>query len=106
MQNITPVTAQKSQRIQEEQWYLLPGGVIGFLSYLLALVIPYLIYGASTLFFLLYTWPFFLALLPVSVVAGITVRVLLGRHLVWATVVTLLVVISLFWLLFLFLASW
>jgi hypothetical protein len=33
---------------------------VGFISWLLALGIPFLIYGSNTLFLLLYTWPFFL----------------------------------------------
>ncbi|MDI5568684.1 DUF3561 family protein, partial [Salmonella enterica subsp. enterica serovar Kentucky] len=37
-----------------------PGAVVGFVSWLLALGIPFLLYGPNTLFFFLYTWPFFL----------------------------------------------
>jgi hypothetical protein len=35
---------------------------------------PFLIYGSNTLFFFLYTWPFFLALMPVAVVVGIALH--------------------------------
>jgi hypothetical protein len=37
----------------------LSGAAVGFISWLLALGIPFLIYGSNTLFLLLYTWPFF-----------------------------------------------
>ena len=43
----------------------LPGDVVVFLSWLCALAIPMLIYGSNTLLFFIYTWPFFLALMPV-----------------------------------------
>jgi hypothetical protein len=52
----------------------LSGAAVGFISWLLALGIPFLIYGSNTLFFLLYTWPFFLALMPVAVVVGIALH--------------------------------
>ncbi len=45
----------------------LPGGVSRLCLVLVALGIPFLIYGGNTLFFFLYTWPFFLALMPVAV---------------------------------------
>ncbi|PPS64685.1 hypothetical protein CRX72_02595 [Pantoea sp. BRM17] len=61
----------------------LPGGVIGFFAYWCALAIPFLLYGSNTLFFFLYTWPFFLALLPVSVLAGIVLSLMMRGHLFW-----------------------
>ena len=97
MQNVTPMLARKDERTQDEPRSSLPGGVIGFLSYWCALAIPFLLYGSNTLFFFLYTWPFFLALLPVSVLRG---------HLFWSGVVTAIVVVCLFWLLFSFLSGW
>ncbi|QKJ88428.1 DUF3561 family protein [Paramixta manurensis] len=106
MQNITPMLARKKDSDQDDHAWSFPGGVIGFASYWLALAIPFLLYGSNTLFFFLYTWPFFLALLPVSVLIGITFSLLLRGHLVWTTVTTLLVVICLFWLLFSFLTGW
>ncbi|VEB54872.1 membrane protein [Salmonella enterica subsp. enterica] len=36
----------------------------------------FLLYGPNTLFFFLYTWPFFLALMPVSVIIGIALHLL------------------------------
>ncbi|CCP06138.1 hypothetical protein BN440_1089 [Erwinia amylovora MR1] len=54
----------------------------------------------------LYTWPFFLALLPVSVLAGIVISALLRGHVIWTALVTPLLTLSLFWLLFCLLSSW
>jgi hypothetical protein len=51
---------------------------------LLALGIPFLIYGGNTLFFFLYTWPFFLALMPVAVVVGIALHSLLNGKLLYS----------------------
>lgn len=56
--------------------------------------------------FFLYTWPFFLALLPVSVLVGIAATMLLQEHFVWAALATVLLVIGLFWLLFTLLTGW
>ncbi|WP_034950550.1 DUF3561 family protein [Erwinia oleae] len=105
MQNVTPMLARKDDRDREPSWSL-PGGVVGFASYWFALAIPFVLYGANTLFFFLYTWPLFLALLPVSVLIGIATSVLLRSHLLLTIVVTLAMVICLFWLLFSFLSGW
>lgn len=43
----------------DETTWSFPGAFVGFVSWLLALGIPFLIYGGNTLFFFLYT-----ALLP------------------------------------------
>ncbi|MBE5253499.1 MAG: DUF3561 family protein [Enterobacterales bacterium endosymbiont of Blomia tropicalis] len=106
MQNITPMLARKDERPQDEPRSSLPGAIIGFLSYWCALAIPFLLYGSNTLFFFLYTWPFFLALLPVSVIVGIALSMLLRGQLLWTTLITLISVICLFWLLFSFLSGW
>ncbi|MFS2225396.1 DUF3561 family protein [Pantoea sp. B65] len=106
MQNVTPMLARKDERDQDEHSWSFPGGVIGFVSYWLALAIPFLLYGSNTLFFFLYTWPFFLALLPVSVLIGIAFSLLLRGRLVWTCIATVLAVICLFWLLFSFLTGW
>ncbi|HAI04271.1 MAG TPA: hypothetical protein DCM39_00575, partial [Pantoea sp.] len=84
----------------------LPGGIIGFVAYWCALAIPFLLYGSNTLFFFLYTWPFFLALLPVSVLMGIALNTLLRGQLLWTTLATVILVICLFWLMFAFLSGW
>lgn len=106
MHNVTPMLARKNDRDQEEISWSFPGGVVGFASYWLALAIPFILYGSNTLFFFLYTWPFFLALLPVSVLIGIVASVLLRGHLVWTLLLTIIVVIGLFWLLFTLLSGW
>lgn len=80
-----------------------PGAIIGFVAWLLALGIPFLIYGGNTLFFFLYTWPFFLALMPVAVVVGIALHSLLNGKLLYSTVVTIVTVVLMFGLLFLWL---
>ncbi|XCW72725.1 DUF3561 family protein [Kosakonia cowanii] len=78
---------------------------MGFVAWLLALAIPFLLYGSNTLFFLLYTWPFFLALMPVSVVVGIALHSLLDGRLRYSCVTTLLSVAAMFGLLFLWLVG-
>ncbi|WP_456311122.1 DUF3561 family protein [Serratia proteamaculans] len=106
MQNVTPMLAGKDEREREEPSWAIPGGAMGFVSWWVALAIPFLLYGSTTLFFFLYTWPFFLALLPVSVLVGIASTMLLREHFVWAALATVLLVIALFWLLFTLLTGW
>ena len=106
MQNVTPMLARTDDSLPEEPRSSLPGGVIGFFAYWCALAIPFLLYGSSTLFFFLYTWPFFLALLPVSVLAGIALSLIMRGHLFWCALATSLLVICLFWLLFSCLSGW
>ncbi|MNH39822.1 Inner membrane protein YgbE [compost metagenome] len=67
---------------------------------------PFLVYGSNTLFFLLYTWPFFLALMPVSVLIGITLSMLLRGRLLLTLLLTGVIVLCLFWLVFSFLTGW
>jgi len=98
--------ARKDERDQEETSWSFPGGVIGFVCYWVALAVPFVLYGSNTLFFFLYTWPFFLALLPVAVVIGIAFSLLLRGRLIWTFLATALVVVCLFWLLFWFLSGW
>ncbi|AXF76719.1 DUF3561 family protein [Erwinia tracheiphila] len=106
MHNITPMLARKEERDQEEASRPFPGGVVGFASYWFALAIPFLLYGSNTLLFFLYTWPFFLALLPASVLIGIATSALLRGHIIWPLLVTVLLVIALFWFLFTLLSGW
>lgn len=106
MQNITPLLARKDDTNPDEPRSLLPGCVIGFLAYWCALAIPFLLFGSNTLFFFLYTWPFFLALLPVAVVAGIALNTLLSGQWLWTVLATVILVVSLFWLMFSFLSGW
>ncbi|MEN5018162.1 DUF3561 family protein [Erwinia sp. Eh17-17] len=106
MHNVTPMLARKDERDREEPSWTLPGGVMGFVSWWVALALPFLLYGSNTLFFLLYTWPFFLALLPVSVLVGIIATMLLRDRFVWAGLLTIVMVVALFWLLFTLLTGW
>lgn len=106
MQNVTPMLARKDDSLPEEPRSSLPGGVIGFFAYWCALAIPFLLYGSNTLFFFLYTWPFFLALLPVSVLAGIVLSLMMRGHLFWCALATGLLVICMFWLVFSYLSGW
>ena len=76
---------------------------MGFVAWLLALAIPFLIYGPNTLFFLLYTWPFFLALMPVSVVVGIALHSIVNGKLLYSVVLTALTVVAMFGALFMWL---
>jgi len=90
------ISLADSRATPEETAWSLPGAVIGFLSWLLALGMPFLIYGLNTLFFFLYTWPFFLALMPLSVVIGIAMYSLLNGKLVLSSLATLLFVSMMF----------
>lgn len=100
--NIAITSAEASSDIEETTWSL-AGAFIGFLSWLLALGIPFLVYGPNTLFFFLYTWPFFLALLPVAVVVGIALHSLLRGRVVYSCAATVLAVALMFGILFLWL---
>lgn len=80
----------------EEKSWSLPGAVLGFLAWLLVLGIPFVLYGLNTLFFFLYTWPFFLALMPVSIILGIAIHSLLQGKLLISAVATLCSVAVLF----------
>jgi hypothetical protein len=74
-QNIT-ITGQNRRRRRRDhlvfvgrcRWLYLMAAGAGY---------SFLIYGSNTLFFFLYTWPFFLALMPVAVVVGIALHSLL-----------------------------
>lgn len=105
-ENYIITTGSEPLATDDETTWSFPGAIIGFVSWLLALGIPFLMYGGNTLFFFLYTWPFFLALLPVSVLVGIATSVLLRGQLLWTMLITALLVICLFWLLFTLLSGW
>ena len=64
---------------------------------------PMLIYGSNTLFFFIYTWPFFLALMPVAVVVGIALHSLMDGKLRYSIVFTLMTVGIMFGALFMWL---
>lgn len=97
------ITGSETVSVDDETTWSLPGAVVGFASWLLALGIPFLIYGRNTLFFFLYTWPFFLALMPVAVVVGIALHSLLNGRLLYSTIITVATVVIIFGLLFLWL---
>lgn len=102
-QNITLTRSPPLPATSDETTWSFPGAVVGFVAWLLALAIPFMIYGSNTLFFFLYTWPFFLALMPVSVVVGIALHSLLGGRLLYSSVATLLTVAAMFGVLFMWL---
>ncbi|SCB94363.1 DUF3561 family protein [Kosakonia oryziphila] len=102
-QNITLTRSQSLPATADETTWSFPGAVVGFVAWLLALAIPFMIYGPNTLFFFLYTWPFFLALMPVSVVVGIALHSLLDGRLLYSIVATLLTVAAMFGVLFMWL---
>ncbi len=97
------ITGSDTLSTPDETTWSLPGAVVGFVSWLLALGIPFMVYGRNTLFFFLYTWPFFLALMPVAVVVGIALHSLLNGRLLYSTIVTIATVVIIFGLLFLWL---
>lgn len=87
----------------EEKTWSVPGALLGLFSWLLALGVPFLLYGSNTPLFFLYTWPFFLALLPIAVVVGVALHSLLRGHLVLSAIVTAGAVMLMFGALFLWL---
>ncbi|EMH4163639.1 DUF3561 family protein [Pluralibacter gergoviae] len=102
-QNMTIARSDSMMSDPEETIWSLSGAAVGFLAWLMALGIPFLLYGRNTLLFFLYTWPFFLALLPVAVVVGVALHSLLGGRLAWSISTTLIAVAAMFGLLFLWL---
>ncbi|MCT4708517.1 DUF3561 family protein [Enterobacteriaceae bacterium H11S18] len=100
--NMIMTQAEPSPPADETTWSL-PGAFIGFLSWLLALGIPFLAYGSNTLFFFLYTWPFFLALMPVAVVVGIALHSLVRGKLLYSCLATVVTVGLMFGVLFMWL---
>lgn len=105
MLNITQITIDEQQE-REEPSYSFLGGVTGFVFYWLAFAIPFVVYGPNTVFFLLYTWPFFLALMPVSVLIGITLSMLSRGNVLITVGGAGIAVVCLFWMLFSFLTGW
>lgn len=55
--NIT-ITDSDTFAADDETTRSLPGAVVGFIAWLLALGFPCLMYGPNTLFFFIYTGPF------------------------------------------------
>ncbi len=103
---VKPIGTRGSERGTEEPAYGFWGAMAGFIFYWVAFAVPILIYGANALFFLLYTWPFFLALLPLSVLIGIIIGTLLSTRIWLMILCSGLSVFSLFWLVFSLLTGW
>lgn len=97
------ISLADSEATPEDSAWSLPGAIIGFLSWLLALGMPFLLYGLNTLFFFMYTWPFFLALMPLSVIIGIAMHSLLNGKFIFSILATLLLVGLMFGILLLWL---
>lgn len=107
MQNVTPISIDSKQSKQEREEPSYSFRRRQRLCFLLAGVrVAVLVYGSNTLFFLLYTWPFFLALMPLSVLIGITLSMLLRGRLILTLLLTGAIVLCLFWLVFSFLTGW
>ena len=100
--NITLTNNDSLTEVEDTTWSL-PGAVGGLLSGLCALAMPMVIYGSNTLLFFIYTWPFFLALMPVAVVVGIALHSLMDGKLRYSIVFTLATVGIMFGALFMWL---
>lgn len=97
------ITRSETVATNDETTWSFPGAIVGFISWLMALGIPFLIYGSNTLFFFLYTWPFFLALMPVAVVVGVALHSIMSGKLFYSITATLLTVGAMFGALFMWL---
>lgn len=107
MRNVISVIAnseKKSSKIAPQG--LLPCGMIGLLCWGMTLLLPFLSYGKNTFFFFLFTWPLFLALLPVAVLVGTIFGRLTQGKLLRTVLLTLLVVTATYWLLFCVIIGW
>ncbi|MBT0727981.1 DUF3561 domain-containing protein [Rosenbergiella australiborealis] len=85
---------------------LVAGGCFGIFAYCLSLLSPFVAFGSSVLFFFLYTWPFFLALLPVAIFLGMAVSVWQPQKLLVTFILTLVIVSGSFWVLFYMFVGW
>ena len=104
-QNLNVTQTESLAPAYDETTWSLSGAFVGFVAWLMALGIPYLHYGNNTLFFFLYTWPFFLALMPVAVVIGVAFHSLAKGKLGYTIVTTLATVAVLCGLLFMWIMS-
>ena len=102
-ENYMITTGSEPLTTDDETTWSFPGAIVGCVSGLLAQGFPVLIYGGNTLFFFLYTWPFFLALMPVAVVVGVALHSLFNGKLLYSTLITIATVVVIFGLLFLWL---
>ncbi|CAK9885846.1 MAG: Inner membrane protein YgbE [Candidatus Erwinia impunctatus] len=101
MPNVIPVLNRKIDvNASSSPEGALRGAVIGAIDYGLVLFAILLFYGDTTLFFFLYTWPFFLALLPLSVLTGLAASYWFGGRVLPTLIVAFVVTAALFWSLF------
>ena len=107
MQNVTPISidSKQSKQEREEPSYSFPGGVSGFVFYWLAFALPFRS-TVPTRCFSCSIPPFFPALMPLSVLIGITLSMLLRGRLILTLLLTGAIVLCLFWLVFSFLTGW
>ncbi|MGV3344667.1 DUF3561 family protein [Enterobacteriaceae bacterium LUAb1] len=103
--NMIPVMTNISQDKGNDQRPLpdFPGSIIGIICWWGALSTPFPFYGNNVWLFFLYTWPCFLALLPIAIVTGMGIFLLLQGRIIFCGLVTAFAVTCLFWLLFFFL---
>lgn len=101
-ENYMITTGSEPLTTDDETTWSFPGAIVGFVSWLLALGIPFLIYGGNTLFLPLYL-AFLLALMPVAVVVGVALHSLFNGKLLYSTLITIATVVVIFGLLFLWL---
>lgn len=108
MQNVTQLSVSKRRVVREdERTYPSMGAIAGFSFYWLAFVVPILVYGTNTtLFFMLYTWPFFLALMPASVLIGVFFSVIFKGNMTLMVLSSGAVIVCLFWLVFSLITGW
>lgn len=89
-----------SEEQKENTSYALIGGIIGFLFYWLGFTIPFLVYGLSIHLLLLYTWPFFMALIPLSVFIGAGINILFSGRILISVPLCGILVVALYWQMF------
>ncbi|WJV56130.1 DUF3561 family protein [Pectobacteriaceae bacterium CE90] len=110
MQNVTPLLGSEASHRRDEDTqvsYPFMGAIAGFSFYWLAFVLPFLVYGLNvTLFLMLYTWPFFLALMPLSVLIGVAYSILWQENTTLMILCSGITTVSLFWLVFALLTGW
>lgn len=108
MQNVTQLSVSKRRSVREdERTYPFVGAIAGFSFYWLAFAVPFLVYGSNTtLFFMLYTWPFFLALMPASVLIGVFFSMTFKGNMALVVLSSGAVIVCLFWLVFSLITGW
>ncbi|SLM64331.1 Putative cytochrome oxidase subunit [Dickeya aquatica] len=85
----------------------LSGALVGFCCYWLAFSLPFTFFGFnSTLLLMLYTWPFFLALMPLSVLIGMLFRVFCQHNIALMMLCCAITIPGVFWLVFLLIRGW